>query len=86
LALWREVGEKLGEGLAIIVDVLNPERIVIGSIFARCERFIAPAMQAMLVREGLAESVRVCIVVPAALGDEIGSYAAVAVARYHAGT
>lgn len=86
LALWREVGEKLGEGLAIIVDVLNPERIVIGSIFARCERFIAPAMQAVLAREGLAESVRVCAVVPAVLGDEIGSYAAVAVARYHAGS
>ena len=84
LALWREVGEKLGEGLAIIVDVLNPERIVIGSIFSRCERFIAPAMQAVLAREGLAESVRVCAVVPAVLGDEIGSYAAVAVARYHA--
>jgi hypothetical protein len=30
--------------------------------------------------------VRVCAVVPAVLGDEIGSYAAVAVARYHAGS
>ncbi len=85
LELWREVGTKLGGALAIIVDVLNPERIVIGSIYARCERFIAPAMQAALQREGLAESIRVCAVVPAELGDEIGSYAAVAIARYHAG-
>jgi glucokinase len=86
LDIWRGVGARLGEGLAIIVDVLNPERIVIGSIYARCEQWIAPAMQAVLAREGLAESVRVCAVVPAVLGDEIGSYAAVAIARYHAGS
>ena len=84
LELWRDVGTKLGEALAIIVDVLNPERIVIGSIYARCEQWVAPAMQAALQREGLAESLRVCAVVPARLGDEIGSYAAVAIARYHA--
>jgi len=83
--LLRGVGEKLGEALATLVDVLNPERIVIGSIYARCEQFVAPAMQASLAREALAESVRICTVRPAELGDEIGSYAAVAIARYHAG-
>jgi glucokinase len=85
LELWRDVGEKLGEALALLVDVLNPERFVIGSIYARCERFIAPAMQAALQREALPQSAQVCTVVPAVLGDEIGSYAAVAIARYHAG-
>jgi len=69
----------------LLVDVLNPERFVIGSIYARCERFIAPAMQAALQREALPQSAQVCTVVPAVLGDEIGSYAAVAIARYHAG-
>jgi len=83
--LLRGVGEKLGEALATLVDVLNPERIVIGSIYARCEQFVAPAMQASLAREALAENVRICTVRPAELGDEIGSYAAVAIARYHAG-
>lgn len=85
LEIWRGVGERLGEGLAIIVDVLNPERIVIGSIYARCEQFIAPAMRAVLSREGLPESVKCCEILPAVLGDEIGSYAAVAIARYHGG-
>jgi len=85
LELWSDVGTKLGEALALLVDVLNPERLVIGSIYARCERFIAPAMQAALQREALPQSVQVCTVVPAVLGDEIGSYAAVAIARYHAG-
>ena len=86
LALWREVGERLGEALAVFIDVLNPERIVIGSIYQRCERFIAPAMQAVIAREALPDSARDCCVVPAVLGDEIGSYAAVAIARYHGGT
>lgn len=86
LALWAEVGARLGEALALLVDVLNPERVVIGSIYARCERFIAPAMQAALRREALGPSVAACRIVPAALGDAIGSHAAIAIARYHLST
>lgn len=82
LAIWEEVGAKLGEALALLVDILNPQCIVIGSIYARCERFIAPAMQATLRREALRPSVEACRVVPAVLGDEIGSHAAIAIARY----
>jgi glucokinase len=85
LALWCEVGERLGGALAWFIDILNPERIVIGSIYQRCERFIAPSMQAVIAREALPDSVRDCRVLPAVLGEELGSYAAVAIARYHAG-
>ena len=82
LAIWREVGERLGEALALFIDVLNPERIVIGSIFQRCERFIAPAAKAVIAREALPDSARDCAIVAAQLGDELGSCAAVAIARY----
>ena len=85
LAVWREVGERLGEALALFIDVLNPERIVIGSIYQRCERFIAPAAKAVIAREALPDSARDCAIVPAQLGDELGSCAAVAIARYRAG-
>jgi len=83
LKLWAEVGTRLGEGLALLIDVLNPDRIVIGSIYARCERWIAPAMHAVLAREALRPSLAACKIVPAALGDQIGSHAAVAIARHH---
>lgn len=83
LEIWREVGLRLGEALAWFIDLLNPERIVIGSIFARCEKFIVPAMNEVIAREALPDSARDCRIVPAELGDEIGSYAAVAIARYH---
>ncbi len=84
LAIWHEVGARLGEALAWFIDILNPERIVIGSIYQRCERFLAPSMQGVIAREALPDSARDCRVLPAVLGDEIGSYAAVAIARYHA--
>ena len=83
LKIWGEVGEKLGEAMSLFIDLLNPERIVIGSIYQRCERFIAPGMNAVIAREALPDSARDCRVVPAELGDEIGGYAAVAIARYH---
>lgn len=83
LALWREVGTRLGEGLAVLVDLLNPDRIVIGSVFARCERYLVEPMLAALQREALPPSFAACRIVPAALGDRIGSHAALAVARYH---
>lgn len=83
LSIWTEVGTRLGEGLALLIDLLNPDCIVIGSIFARCETFLVPAMRSVLEREALGPSLRACRIVPAALGDAIGSHAAVAIARYH---
>lgn len=83
LAIWREVGEKLGEAISLFIDLLNPERVVIGSIYQRCEKFLAPAMNAVIAREALPDSARDCRIVPAELGDEIGVCAAVAIARYY---
>ncbi len=86
LALWAEVGTRLGEALAVLVDVLNPERIVIGSIYARCEKWIAPTMQAAIARESLGPSAAACRVLPSALGEQIGSHASVAIARHRLST
>jgi glucokinase len=73
-------GRYLGRGLALLMDILNPERIVIGSIFVRCRRFLQPAMEAEIAREALPGAARVCEVVPAELGDSIGDYASLSVA------
>jgi glucokinase len=81
LALWREVGARLGQGLALLIDILNPDRIVIGGIFPRVEHHLAAAMRDVIGREALPTSARDCRIVPAALGEEIGSRAAVAIAR-----
>ena len=75
-------GSYLGRGLAILVDILNLELIVIGSIFARCEKFLRPAMEAALQQEARSETLDCCRIVPAALGEKIGLYASLCVA-YH---
>lgn len=70
----------LGRGLALLIDVLNPEMIVIGSIFQRCEAFIRPEMEAVIRREALGRSAQQCQIVPAMLKNAIGNYAALSVA------
>ncbi len=73
-------GRFLGRGVAMLIDVLNPQRIVIGSIYVRSGRFLQPAMEKEIAREALAPAARVCTVVPAELGEKIGDYACLSVA------
>lgn len=78
--IYARSGEYLGRGLAILVDLLNPERIVLGSIFYRSESLLRPTMQQALERESLAISRRACRVVPAGLGERVGDCAALSIA------
>ena len=78
--VYETCGRMLGKGLSILIDILNPEIIVLGSIFQRSENLIRPKMQEVLEKECLSYSLDVCRVVPAKLGDSIGDYAALAVA------
>jgi len=73
-------GEYLGKGLSILIDILNPERIVIGSVYTRATRLIEPACRKVMEREALSPALKVCEIVPAALGDEVGEYACLCVA------
>jgi glucokinase len=83
-AFAREVFETsayyLGRGLALLMDILNPEVIVIGSVFARCEDLLRPTAMRVLAAEALPAAVQRCKIVPAGLGEAIGDYAALAVA------
>ncbi len=78
--IFAECGTRLGEGLALIMDLINPEIIVIGSVFQRAEELLRPTMEAAILREALPYTRQVCRVVPAALGDQLGEYAAMALA------
>jgi glucokinase len=74
-------GRYLGHGLAIVLDVLNPEIVAIGSIFGRCERFLRPAMDEVLRAEALPQTYSVCRIMPAKLGERIGDVASLAIAH-----
>lgn len=80
LEVYRISGKYLGKGLSLLIDILNPERIVIGSIFARSQALLSEMMKEEIEREALSHSVGCCQIVAAKLGEEIGDYASVATA------
>jgi glucokinase len=80
LDIYRTVGRMLGRGLAVLVDVLNPELIVLGSIYGRQRSLLEPAALEELRRESLALPLSVCRIVPAGLGEQVGDFAGLSVA------
>jgi len=82
LEIIQVSAEYLGRGLAVLIDVLNPECIVIGSIYARNENLFKPHVDRILAEEAIPSAVEVCRIKPALLGESIGDYAALCVALY----
>ena len=80
LEVYRLSGEYLGKGLSIVIDLLNPEKIVIGSIFARSRHLLWEFAREQIQKEALTASAGCCEVVAAQLGEQIGDYAAIAAA------
>ncbi|MEN6581390.1 MAG: ROK family protein [Armatimonadota bacterium] len=78
--VYRIVGTQLGKGLAMLIDILNPEVIVIGSVFARQRDLLWPVAEKVINAEALPGAVAVCKVLPAALGEAIGDYASLSLA------
>jgi len=81
LSVIEECGEKLGLGISNIIDIINPEIIVIGSIYGREPRF-APIVERVVKCEAIPFSAEVCRIVYAGLGESVGDFAAVAAAKY----
>jgi len=80
MEVYKTSATYLGKALAILIDILNPEAIVIGSIFVRAEELIRPFMQAAIDRDALPAAAAVCKVKPAELGEAIGDVAALSIA------
>ena len=79
--VYKKCAEKLGAGLSVLIDILNPEVIVIGSIYARNTEFFDSIILPVIKREALENSASVCKIVPAELGEQIGDFAALGLAE-----
>lgn len=79
-AVYARCGAVFGRGLAILIDLLNPEKIVAGSVYARSHHLLDKTMYEELEKEALPMNRAACEIVPAALGERIGDYAAVVAA------
>lgn len=82
LEVYRISGRKLGELLSILIDLLNPQMIVIGSVYTRSSHLLKTEMSKVIETETLSVSRKNCIISKAALGDSIGDYAAISAAYY----
>lgn len=82
LEVYRISGRKLGELLSVLIDLLNPQMIVIGSVYTRSSHLLKTEISKVIETETLSVSRKNCIISKAALGDSIGDYAAISAAYY----
>jgi glucokinase len=80
LGIFNISAKKLGFGLSVIIDILNPERIVIGSVYARNPKLFNRLTCEIIEKEALEGAWNVCKIVPAELGDKVGDFASLSVA------
>lgn len=75
-----DAAEKLGAVLATVVNLTNPQRIVIGGSFARVADDVLPIVRRVLERDALASSRRDLEVLASGLGDDSVAMGGVALA------
>lgn len=78
--VYRICAQYLGKGLGQLIDILNPELIVIGSIYGRAQALLEPVMRETIRKEALPDSYEACKIVPAGLAESIGDIAALSLA------
>lgn len=76
----RACGRWFGKGLAVLVDLLNPERIAVGGMAVRLGDLLLEPARQVLASEALARAAASCEVMPAALGERLGDVASLCVA------
>jgi glucokinase len=74
------VGQRLGAIMAILIDILNPEMIVVGGLAMRLGDAILNPARKVVERESLSVAAAACRIVPALLDERIGDLAALGVA------
>ncbi len=86
ISIFEAAGRRLGFGLAILADILNPEIVALGGIYPRCRQWLEKPMLETMKAEALPRTFEACKVVPAQLGEQIGNRAAVSIALYMSGS
>ena len=76
VALVAEMGKWLGKGCAILINTLNPERIIVGTLGAVLGEMLLTPARRVLVDEALSISAAACELVPSKLGEALGDTAA----------
>jgi glucokinase len=70
--LLQRVGSRLGEGIASLVNIFNPEIVVLGGGFARAGELLFEPARRVVAERALMPAREVVRIVPALLGPEAG--------------
>jgi glucokinase len=76
LAVAAAAGRRMGQGLALLIDALNPELIVLGSLAVALGDRVLCAARDVVAQEALPQAAAACQILPAHLGARIGDVAA----------
>ena len=68
--VFHVAGRQLGRGIAVIIDLLDPERIILGGMYMRCRDLLEKEMTKAVREESLRVPGENCKIVPAALGEQ----------------
>lgn len=74
----EEAGTYMGLGIANVIQILNPERIILGTIAVHAGELILAPIRAAVAEYTWERSRDACEIVPAALGDRAQDLAAIA--------
>ena len=78
--VYRICAEKLGFALSGLIDLLNPQAIIIGSIYSRDRGLFDSVIHDIIKKEALPAAAAACKILPAELGNSIGDFAALSLA------
>lgn len=81
LEVYSISANALGKGLALLIDFFNPDTIIIGSIFTRSRPLFESKMMNVLKKECISDSLKSCKILSSKLGDNLGDYAALSLAK-----
>ena len=74
------IANYLGRGIATMIDMLNPEAVIIGGIFNQYSDVLMEPLMETIRSEALERSAEACVILPTGLGDKMCDYSALAVA------
>ena len=78
--VFDQAARHLGRGIAILVDLLAPELVIVGGIYGYATDLLQAGMRAAFAQQAHPQLAQNTRIVPAQLGREVGSHASCSVA------
>jgi glucokinase len=85
IRIWKEVGENIGIGLASIINLLNPDIIVIGGGISKTGKILLDAIRDSVKKRALAVSLKGLKIIRAKFVDDAGVVGAAALVKKERG-